>query len=33
MRNYVLPALVELMKVAVFFAAGAAMVWGLMHVK
>jgi hypothetical protein len=33
MRHYVVPALVEVMKVGVFFAAGAALLWGLLVVK
>jgi hypothetical protein len=33
MRQYVVPALVEVMKVGVFFAAGAALVWGMLLVK
>lgn len=33
MRQYVVPAVVEVMKVGLFFAAGAALVWGTLRVK
>jgi hypothetical protein len=33
MRQYVLPAIVEVIKVGVFFAAGAALIWGMLMVK